>query len=109
MQEEDESSSIPKRKKYFTRSEILTKLKSNESDVHRVVSEMIEELCPFDVNDEDALAIEDRLERLEKVSRNLQTKVYKLKLKLKDRKFRFKPENLGETEVFSFQNSLFKL
>ena len=108
MQEEDESSSIPKRKKYFTRSEILTKLKSNESDVQRVVSEMIEELCPFDVNDEDALAIEDRLERLEKVSRNLQTKVYKLKLKLKDRKFRYKPEFLEETEVSSSQYSLFE-
>ena len=108
MQEEDEYSSIPKGKKCFTRSEILTKLKSNESDVQRVVSEMIEELCPFDVNDEDALAIEDRLERLEKVSRNLQTKVYKLKSKLKDRKFRHKPEFLEETEVSSSQYSLFE-
>ena len=59
MQEEDKSSSIPKRKKYFTRSEILTTLKSNESDIQRVVSEIIEELCPFDINDKDTLSIKE--------------------------------------------------
>ena len=32
-------------------------------------------MCPFDESDEDALQIEDRLKRLEKVSENLTAKV----------------------------------
>ena len=96
-----------KRKKYFTKREIADKLKGNENDVKKVVDEMIEELCPFDVNDNDALIIEDRIERLEKVSRTLQLKVHKLKSKIKDRKFRHNPEILDENEVTSSQHSLF--
>ena len=45
------------------------------------MSEIIEELSPFDIKDEDAMLFEDRLDRLEKVSKNLITKVHKLKPK----------------------------
>ena len=54
-----------KRKKYFSKSEILQKLKENGDKVSAVVNEVCEELSPFDVTDEEALVVEDRLERLE--------------------------------------------
>ena len=44
-----------KRKKQMSGREIIEKLESNENDVKKAVREMVEELCPFDVNDEDAL------------------------------------------------------
>ena len=47
-----------KRKKELTRNEILSKLKANEEDVSKAVGELMEELCPFDINDEEALKIE---------------------------------------------------
>ena len=74
-----------KRKKYFTRNEIISKLTENENDVKKVVSDIVEELSPFDIKDEDAMLFEDRLDRLEKVSKNLLSKVYKLKNKVKEK------------------------
>ena len=78
----EDSGPETKRKKYFTRNEIISKLTANENDVKKVVSEIVEELSPFDIKDEDAMLFEDRLDRLEKVSKNLISKVYKLKNKV---------------------------
>ena len=55
-----------KRKKELTGNEILEKLEENESDVSKAVRDMLEELCPFDINDDEVLKIEDRLERVDK-------------------------------------------
>ena len=98
-----------KRKKEVTGREILAKLKQNENDVNKVVREMIEELCPFDINDEEALGIEDRLERFDKVANLLKKKVWKLQQKVKQRKFKHKPELLDEKVVSSSQYSLLDL
>ena len=95
-----------KRKKYFTRNEIISKL--TENDVKKVVSEIVEELSPFGIKDEDAMLLEDRLDRLEKVSKNLLSKVYKLKNKVKEKKFRHNPELLEEKEISCSQFSVFQ-
>ena len=52
----------PKRKKYFTKLEILNKLKENGDQVQEVVRDICEKLTPFDMNDEESLILEDRLE-----------------------------------------------
>ena len=90
--EEDEP--CAKRKKQLSGREIIDKLNSNENDVKKVVEEMLEDLCPFDVNDEDALQIEDRVERLEKVGKLLMARVYKLRKEVKEKKFKHKPDFL---------------
>ena len=50
-----------KRKKYFTKLEILDKLKENGDQVQEVVRDICEELTPFYMNDEESLILEDRL------------------------------------------------
>ena len=62
---EENGSPKAKRKKELTRNEILLKLKANEEDVSKAVEELMEELCPFDINDEEALKIEGRVERFQ--------------------------------------------
>ena len=95
-----------KRKKELTRNEIISKLKANEEDVSKAVEEMMEELCPFDINDEDALKIEGRVERYQKTKHLLEIKLWKLKKQIKERKFRHKPELLEEKFVSSSQYSI---
>ena len=98
-----------KRKKQMSGREIIEKLESNENDVKKAVGEMVEELCPFDVNDEDALKIEDRTERLEKVTKVLMARVYKLRKEVKERKFKHKSECLEEPMISCSQYSIFVL
>ena len=95
------------RKKQMTGNEILSKLKYNENSVKKAVEEILEELCPFDVNDEEALKIEDRVSRLDRVNSLLQKKVYKLRQQIKERKFRHNPELLEEMMISSSQYSIF--
>ena len=57
--------------------EVIERLESNENDA--LWGEIVEELCPFDVGDEVALNMGDRVERLERVTKLLEMKVYKLK------------------------------
>ena len=103
--EEDEP--CAKRKKQLSGREIIDKLNSNENDVKKVVEEMLEDLCPFDVNDEDALQIEDRVERLEKVGKLLMARVYKLRKEVKEKKFKHKPDFLEEPMITCSQYSIF--
>ena len=51
-----------KRKKCYTKSELLEKLKKNKFDVKRAVKELIEEVVPFDLSDESVSQLEDRVE-----------------------------------------------
>ena len=96
---EENGSPKAKRKKELTRNEILLKLKANEEDVSKAVEELMEELCPFDINDEEALKIEGRVERLQKTSRLIEMRLWKLKKQIKERKFKHKPEVLDEKFV----------
>ena len=81
-----------KRKKEMTRKEVMEKLKQNENDISKAVQGLLEEMCPFDVNDEEALKIEGRLERLQKASHIFEWKLWHLKKQIKERKFRHNPE-----------------
>ena len=103
----EEEEPCAKRKKQLSGREIIEKLASNENDVKKVVGEMVEDLCPFDVNDEDALKIEDRAERLERVTKVLMAKVYRLRKEVKERKFKHKPELLEEPMITCSQHSIF--
>ena len=90
-----------KRKKAVTGHEVLAMLKDHENDVAKVANEMLEELCPFDLNDQDALLIEDRIERVAKVSKLLQMRVRRLAKNVKESKSRHKrgrPEQLYRPE-----------
>ena len=69
-----------KRKKEMTRKEVMEKLKQNENDISKAVQGLLEELCPFDVNDEEALKIEGRLERLQKASHIFECKLWRLNI-----------------------------
>ena len=95
-----------KRKKAVTGHEVLAMLKAHENDVAKVANEMLEELCPFDLNDQDALLIEDRIERVARVSNLLQKRVRRLTKKVKESKFRHNPEGLDEKVVSCSQYSL---
>ena len=97
-----------KRRKKFTRSEVLQMLKDNESDVRRVADQMCEELVPFDMSDEDELQLDDRLERMKKESLNLEKRIDYLLKCIKARKYRHQPEKLEEDFVRSSQCSLFQ-
>ena len=88
-----------KRRKSYNKSEVVEILKTNGDDVNRAVEEIIKELSPFDVTDDNVTAIEDRLDRLEKVSKKLKVKLYKLRQDVKNRKFRYKPEVMDEKEI----------
>ena len=94
------SSPEAKRKKSFTGHEILERLKLYENDVKRAVGEMIQEVSPFDINDDNINLFEDRLDRLEVVSQTLRNKVYRLKRDVKERRTRKHPELLDE-KIFS--------
>ena len=100
--------SEPKRKKFYTKSEILVNLKDNGDQVKKVVEEICDELSPFDISDEETTLVENRIERLQEVSKKLYSKVDKLQKNFKARKFRYKPEVLEEKEISSSQYSLFQ-
>ena len=106
MGDKEDTSPKAKRKKEFTGNEILAKLKQNENDVSKAVKEMIEELSPFDINDEEALSIEDRLVRFDRVADLVKKRVQKLLRQVKERKFKHNPEALDEKLVSSSQYSL---
>ena len=95
-----------KRKKTFTKSEVLLKLEQHENDVRKVAEEVVSELTPFDVTDDNVLILEDRLERVEKVTVAFMAKFYRLKSDIKARKFRKKPHLLEETVISSSQHSV---
>ena len=74
-------------------------LKENGDIVSKVVQDCIAELTPFDMNDEEEVKMEDRLDRLEIVSKNLSATVYRLKKDNKERKFRKKTNLLEEIAI----------
>ena len=96
----------PKRKKFYTKKEALEKLDNCEQNVSKAVSEMVADLSPFDVTDDNITSFEDRLDRLEKVSASLTAKVYKLKKDISARKFKHKPELLEEEMISCSQHSV---
>ena len=95
-----------KRKKTYTKKEILEKLEECENDVKRAVDEIVSDISPFDMSDINVNDFEDKVERLGKVSKNLSAKVYKLKKAVQTKKFRHNPELLEEKCFSSSQYSV---
>ena len=92
-----------KRKKSYSRREILEKLEECENDVKRAVGEIVADISPNDMSDINMDDFEIKVEKLEQVSKNLATKVYKLKKSVQLRKFRHNPEFLEEKFFSSSQ------
>lgn len=95
-----------KRKKSYSRREILEKLEECENDVKRAVGEIVADISPNDMSDINMDDFEIKVEKLEQVSKNLATKVYKLKKSVQLRKFRHNPEFLEEKFFSSSQYSI---
>ena len=58
-----------KRKKSYSRREILEKLEECENDVKRAVGEIVADISPFDVADSNVEDFEEKVEKLDKVSK----------------------------------------
>ena len=58
-----------KRKKFFSKGEILEVLKTNNFKISEVCKEITEELCPFDLSEVEAEDVEEKLGKLEAVSK----------------------------------------
>ena len=69
------SSPEAKRKKQFNKNEVLTKLEENENYVKRAKKNVVMELSPFDITDENVALLEDRLDKIEQVSKSFTAKV----------------------------------
>ena len=106
MDPEDGGGPDAKRKKSYSRREILEKLEECENDVKRAVDDIIADISPFDMSDINMDDFEVKLEKLEKVSKNLAAKVYKLKKAAQARKFRHNPELMEEKFFSSSQYSI---
>ena len=99
-------SPVFKRKKFFTKAEIINKLSDQNQRVNDVVNDICETLAPFDVNDSEATVLEDQLERLDKASKALAAKVYRLQKEVKNRKYRHNTEMLEEVLISTSQHSV---
>ena len=67
-----------KRRKCYIMNELLELLKENCDDVQNAVKNIVTDLRPFDITDENVKDLEEKVEKLEKVSMSLTNKVYKL-------------------------------
>ena len=94
-QEEPEA----KRRNTFTQRETLDKLSACEDHVTKVVEVMVPDLSPFDVTDENVTGLEERIDRLGKVTANRTAKVYRLRQEVKAKQYRWKPEQLEENII----------
>ena len=102
MAEEPEA----KRKKVISKQEALDILEKCENSFSKAVNEMISDLCPFDISDEEETAVENRLERLEKVANSLKSKIFRLKQDVKKRKYKRNSEALDEDFISCSQYSI---
>ena len=66
---EYDDTSESKRKKSYSRREILEKLEECENDVKRAVGEIVADISPFDVADSNVEDFEEKVEKLDKVSK----------------------------------------
>ena len=95
-----------KRRKSFTKRETLQKLDELGNNVSMAVSEMVSDLSPFDVNDENVNAFEDRIDKLDQVASSLTRKIYRLKEEVKAKKYRRKDHLLDENLFSCSQHSV---
>ena len=73
-------------------------------NVQKAATEMVSDLSPFDVNDTNVEAYEEKIEKHEIVSYSLAMKIYRLKNDVKARKLKRKPELLEEDLISVLQS-----
>ena len=107
MENEEGNEPEAKRRKSFSKRETLQKLEELGDNVQKAASEMVSDLSPFDVNDTNVELYEERIEKLEKISKSLAAKIYRLKDDVKKtKKFRKTPEVLDEDIISCSQFSV---
>ena len=95
-----------KRRKAFTKRETLQKLDELGDNVSKAVREMVSDLSPFDIDDENVTAYEERVNKLDKVASSLTSKIYRLKNDVKAKKLRRNPDLLDENIISCSQHSV---
>ena len=106
--EEDCASPDHKRRKQFTRSEVIAKLKERNHKITEVCQEICTELLPTDKTEEEFEESVELVEKLEKATKVLTNKVFKLSQDFKAQKFRRCPEKLEEKFISCSQHSVFQ-
>ena len=110
MEESSEGSNEPRRKKMFRKGDILDLLSQHDNKVKEVANESAIELCDFDISDEDAMLVEDRMTRLSETIDKLSKKIYRIQNEFKNKK-RMTSEmskmQMGEIGISSSQYSIF--
>ena len=96
-----------KRRKSFSKREIVQKLEEFGNNVQRAANEIVSDLTPFDVTDPNLEDHEEKLEKIESVAKSLAAKMYKLRNDLKSRKYRRNPDLLDEKVISCSQHSNF--
>ena len=110
MEEDSAEGDVAVRKKNFKKSEILERLKKHDNKVKEVASECALELCDFDITDEEAMQVEDRVNRLSETIGKLAQKVYKIKNEFKDKQkmnSNTRKRKMEEVGISSSQYSIF--
>ena len=95
-----------KRRKSFSKREIVQKLEEFGNNVQRAANEIVSDLTPFDVTDPNLEDHEEKLEKIESVAKSLAAKMYKLRNDLKSRKYRRNPDLLDEKVISCSQHSV---
>ena len=86
MEESAEGSNESRRKKMFRKGDILDLLSQHDNKVKEVANECAIELCDFDISDEDAMLVEDRMTRLSETIDKLSKKIYRIQNEFKNKK-----------------------
>ena len=110
MEESAEGSNEPRRKTMFRRGDILDLLSQHDNKVKEVANECAIELCDFDISDEDAMLVEDRMTRLSETIDKLSKKIYRIQNEFKNKKkmnSEMRKMKMEEIGISSSQYSIF--
>ena len=70
----------------FRKGDILDLLSQHDNKVKEVANECAIELCDFDISDEDAMIVEDRMTRLSETINKISKKIYRIQNEFKNKK-----------------------
>ena len=94
----------------FRKGDILDLLSQHGNKVKEVANECAIELCDFDISDEDAMLVEDRMTRLSETIDKLSKKIYRIQNEFKNKKkmnSEMRKMKMEEIGISSSQYSIF--
>ena len=94
----------------FRKGDILDLLSQHDNKVKEVANECAIELCDFDISDEDAMLVEDRMTRLSETIDKLSKKIYRIQNEFKNKKkmnSEMRKMKMEEIGISSSQYSIF--